>query len=64
MCSERELASLRFHWSGAYSISCHLGTWLAVREDTREALTAASASELLDEIRGDYRQRPVPRGPA
>ncbi len=64
MCSERELASLRYHWSGAYSISYHLGTWLAARNDTREVLTASSAEELRGKIREDYRRRPVPRDPA
>jgi hypothetical protein len=61
MCSERELASLRFHWGGAYSISFHLGTWIAARADTREILQASSAGELRDKIRADYSARPVPR---
>jgi hypothetical protein len=61
MYDQRQLASLRYHWQGAYSISCHLGAWLAVREDNREALTASSADELLGKIREDYRRKPVPR---
>jgi hypothetical protein len=61
MCDERELSSLRYHWSGAYSITYYRGQWLAVRKDTREALTAASADELRDKIRADYSIRPVPR---
>jgi hypothetical protein len=61
MCSERELAGLRYHWGSAYSISYHLGTWHAARNDTGEALTASSADELLAKIRADYRARPVPR---
>lgn len=58
---EDELASLRFHWGGAHSITVHLGTWIAVRADSREALTATSAQELLERIRSDYRPRLVPR---
>ena len=61
MCSERELADLRYHWGSAYSITCHLGTWLAARADTGETLTASSASELLEMIRADYSAQPVPR---
>lgn len=61
MCGERELASLRFHWGGAYSITYDRGEWLALRLDTREALTAGSADELRSKIRADYRARPVPR---
>ena len=62
MCSEHELASLRFHWGGAYSITYYRGTWMAVRADTREALIASSAEDLRGKIRKDYRARPVPRG--
>jgi hypothetical protein len=61
MRSEGELADLRHHWGSAYSITYRLGVWLAVRCDTGEALTAASADELRAKIRADYRQRPVPR---
>jgi hypothetical protein len=61
MCSQDELAGLRYHWGSAYSISYHLGTWLAARNDTGETLTASTADEVLAKIREDYRERPVPR---
>ena len=61
MCSERELADLRWHWSTAYDISCSHGEWLAARHDSGEVLTAPDAETLRRRIREDYRRRPVPR---
>jgi hypothetical protein len=61
MCDQRQLASLRYHWQGAYRITCYRGVWLAIRNDTHESLTAESADELLRLIRADYRRKPVPR---
>jgi hypothetical protein len=61
MCSDRELASLRFHWGSAYDVAYDRGQWRAVRQDTGETLTAPTAGELLTLIRENYRVRPVPR---
>jgi hypothetical protein len=61
MCSNRELAELQFHWGSAYRLSYEAGIWTAGRRDTGEALTAATAGELLRLTRDDYRVRPVPR---
>jgi hypothetical protein len=59
---DNELAELRWHWSSAYAITHpRLRTWLAERRDTHEVLRAATADELLDLIRDDYADRPVPR---
>jgi hypothetical protein len=61
MDADRELADLREHWGSAYAITYHSGVFIAVRRDTRDVLTAMTASELRDKIRADYHQRPVPR---
>jgi hypothetical protein len=62
MCTEAELADLRWHRSTAYAISYSHGEWLAARRDSGEALTAPDAETLRCRIREDYRARPVPRG--
>jgi hypothetical protein len=49
---------LRHHWGTAYSITYYRGQWLAARHDTREVLTAESASELRKLMREDYCVRP------
>ena len=57
-----DLPGLRYHWDSAYLISHpEPDVWIAQRRDTRETLRAESASVLLDLIRADYAERPVPR---
>jgi hypothetical protein len=62
LCDQRALASLRWHWSGAYLI-CHPGlhVWVAQRRDTRETLRAGSSEALREAILADYFSHPVPR---
>ena len=62
LCDQRALASLRWHWSGAYLI-CHPAphVWVAQRRDTHETLRADSAETLRDRIIADYFAWPVPR---
>jgi hypothetical protein len=56
------LAELRWHWGSAYIINrTGLGRWTAERRDTREVLRSDSAAGLLELIRTDYAERPVPR---
>jgi len=56
------LAELRWHYGEAYAIR-HPGpdTWLAQRRDDRTVLRSDSAEGLLEKIRADYAERPVPR---
>ena len=57
-----DLTELRHHYGEAYLIS-HPGpdTWLAQRRDDRTLLRSDSAASLLEKIRADYAERPVPR---
>jgi hypothetical protein len=58
----RDLASLRWHYGGAYQISVHRsGKWRAARTDNGERLEAGSAEDLRAKIREDYGRNPVPR---
>jgi hypothetical protein len=61
MTEEEGLVLLREHWGSAYAIKFHSGLFIAVRRDTRALLTAPAADELMEKIRADYRERPVPR---
>lgn len=63
--SEGDLDDLRWHWDTAYVINYHpeAGLWTAERRDDHATLRAATADELLDTIRADYRARPVRREP-
>ncbi len=62
---DADLAELRFHWSGAYIISCAgLGRWTAERRDTRETLRSDTPLGLRDLIIADYTARPVSRAVA
>ena len=60
-----DLASLRYHWDGAYRFTVSAGTWIATSTSCPAgALTASSARELRRKVRDDYMARlPVPRTP-
>ncbi len=60
----RPLDELRWHWGDAYLILYFetAGKWVAQRRDSRETMSADDPAALLDRIRQDYGQRPVPRG--
>jgi hypothetical protein len=61
---EGPLDNLRWHWGGAYLIHYFKpGRWVAQRKDSHGTISADSPAELLDLIREDYRQHPVPRDP-
>lgn len=56
------LDELRWHWGDAYEIERADDGWRARRRDGLGGwMTAPSAEELRDRIRGDYRRRPVRR---
>ena len=58
----RDLAALRWHWSGAYEITVHRsGRWRATRTDNGGKLEAESAEELRQAIHQDYNRRRVAR---
>lgn len=61
---EDELADLEHHWGNAYNIA-YLGpeTWVAQRRDSHSTVGAKTPTRLLERIRQDYRERPVPRQP-
>lgn len=61
MSDSDALADLIWHWGQAYEITYRLGQYRAVRRDDGSTVRADSAGDLLDAIREDYRQRPVPR---
>jgi hypothetical protein len=62
MTHHEELEELRYHWGGAYVITCPApDLWLAQRRDNRATLRAGSAGELRDMIEDDYATKPVPR---
>lgn len=59
---DEDLAYLRWHYSGAYVIQHPApDVWLAQRTDDNTTLTAETPDGLLDLIRVDYAERPVPR---
>lgn len=59
---EEELADLKHHWGEAYNIArLGLETWVAQRRDSRSTVGAKTPARLLERIRQDYRERPVPR---
>ena len=62
---EEELADLEYHWGEAYNIA-YLGpeTWVAQRRDSHSTVGAKTPDGLLERIRQDYLDRPVPRQPA
>ena len=63
MFDAEDLASLRYHWRGAYVINGGDDVWAATRTDNGATIVAWSAAELLDKIRDDYAAMPVPRPP-
>jgi hypothetical protein len=52
-----ELADLRWHWDTAYDIDVFGNSWTATFKGDTTVLSAPSADELRDLIRGDYRSR-------
>jgi len=50
-----------WNWSSAYQINMRRRMYEAARKDDGTTLTADSAEGLLNAIRQDYVQRPVPR---
>jgi hypothetical protein len=56
-----ELEDLRRHYSGAYVINGHLGTWTASRTDGKGTVRADNPARLRALIRLDYQRQPVPR---
>ncbi len=55
------LAYLCHHYGEAYEVNRRRGWYEARRRDDGTMLTADSADALLDLIRADYAERPVPR---
>ena len=57
-----DLADLRWHWGSAYMIfHPEPDVWVAQRRDDYATLRAEAPMELLERIRADYQDRPVPR---
>jgi hypothetical protein len=60
--NDPDLASLRWHYSGAYVVNHPAAdVWIAQRTDDNTTLRASTPDGLLDLIRVDYGERPVPR---
>jgi hypothetical protein len=60
---EDDLAQLRHHWDGAYSIMHGRDGWQAKRRDGQGGwIVRATAEQLLAAIHEDYARHPVPRG--
>lgn len=58
---DEALEDLQHHWGEAYLIEYLGGRFVAQRRDSRETISADTARDLLELIRADYSQRPVPR---
>ena len=56
-----DLAYLCHHYGEAYEINMRRGRYEAHRRDDGTLLDASTAEGLLEKIRADYAQRPVPR---
>ncbi len=53
-----DLASLRYHWDGAYRFTVSSGTWIATSMSCPAvALTADSADALREKVHRDYAAR-------
>jgi hypothetical protein len=59
--SDLTLEDLIYHYGDAYRITYRLGQYRAERRDNHAVVRADTAEELLEHIRDDYHQKPVPR---
>ena len=55
------LAYLIHHYGDAYQVNMRRGRFEAARRDDGTVLDAGTADELLEKIRADSAERPVPR---
>ena len=55
------LATLRWHWDGAYQFGWDGTKCFARSADTGELVTAPTPDALAEAVRHDYCARPVPR---